>query len=216
MKQCTKCGETKPLTEFHAHKWGDGRRPDCKACRQEYGRRRQSARSRDLSLRKYGITESDWQEIAEIQGGGCAICGEAPPEGARPLCVDHDHETGSLRGLLCPTCNGGLGMFKDDPSLLVAAAQYLKFWSDGWAAAQSTIEQIQGQQQFWQEVQDGYLRPAAQVSGAFVRHESPYACATQRDENRAAWHEHDCGEVGGGWPHPASAHADGPSTPTGW
>lgn len=145
MKQCTKCGETKPLEAFHAQKWGDGRRPDCKECRREYGRRRQVERSRDLSLRKYGINEADWLEVAAIQGGVCAICGNAPAEDRRPLCVDHDHATGYLRGLLCPTCNGGIGMFKDDPSLLVAAAQYLKFWSDGWERAQEVIGQIS----FW-------------------------------------------------------------------
>jgi hypothetical protein len=100
------------------------------------------------------VDEQGWADVLEIQGGVCAICGLSPETGARPLCVDHDHETDDVRGLLCPTCNGGLGMFRDDPALLVTAAQYLKFWSDGWGKAKEII----GQAQFWKEVQDGRLR----------------------------------------------------------
>jgi hypothetical protein len=57
----------------------------------------------------------------ESQGGRCAICRQDRP----PLHVDHDHETGRVRGLLCNSCNNGLGRFAHDPIVLVAASQYM-------------------------------------------------------------------------------------------
>jgi len=55
------------------------------------------------------------------QGGSCAICRTAPA-----VHVDHDHETGAVRALLCFNCNGGLGQFRDDPVVLRAAADYVE------------------------------------------------------------------------------------------
>ena len=57
----------------------------------------------------------------DAQGGLCAICQTAPA-----VHVDHDHETGAVRALLCFNCNGGLGQFRDDPALLQAAADYVE------------------------------------------------------------------------------------------
>lgn len=75
-------------------------------------------------LRTYGLTVEEYDEILETQGGVCAICQNECATGRR-LAVDHDHETGIVRGLLCHTCNLGLGALKDDLSLLEAAAKYL-------------------------------------------------------------------------------------------
>ncbi len=58
-----------------------------------------------------------------MQGGGCAICGKRP--GKVSLHVDHDHETGEVRGLLCVGCNNALGQFRDDLELLARASDYL-------------------------------------------------------------------------------------------
>jgi hypothetical protein len=71
---------------------------------------------------KYGITPDDYARRLQAQGGGCAICGEPPGEIA--LHVDHCHETGRVRGLLCFSCNAGLGQFRHDPELLGAARTY--------------------------------------------------------------------------------------------
>lgn len=85
------------------------------------------------SLRKYGLTPEQLAEMVEAQGNRCAICGEQPdPNGVRAasrLHVDHCHTTGRNRALLCGRCNAGLGHFRDDPALFLAAVEYLKFHS---------------------------------------------------------------------------------------
>ncbi len=71
---------------------------------------------------KYGLTPERYDEMLEAQGGGCAICGKPPGDTA--LHVDHCHETGRVRGLLCFSCNAGLGQFHHDPELLYEAMAY--------------------------------------------------------------------------------------------
>jgi hypothetical protein len=71
--------------------------------------------------RRYGITAEESDAMFEAQGGLCAICRTAPA-----VHVDHDHDTGEVRALLCFGCNGGLGQFKDDPEVLRAAACYVE------------------------------------------------------------------------------------------
>jgi len=75
-------------------------------------------------ITEYGITLVEYREMAALQNGLCAICGEVCKSG-RVLAVDHDHVTGVNRGLLCIRCNNGLGNFRDDPYLLTAALEYL-------------------------------------------------------------------------------------------
>jgi len=72
---------------------------------------------------KYGMTESQWQRIYDQQDGRCAICRKYLDDCT--ACVDHDHETGDIRGILCTQCNSGLGMFKDNVVFLELAAKYL-------------------------------------------------------------------------------------------
>jgi len=73
--------------------------------------------------RTFGITQGDYEELLARQGGGCAICGKKP--GKISLHVDHDHETGEIRGLLCVGCNNALGQLHDDPVLLSRATDYV-------------------------------------------------------------------------------------------
>lgn len=77
----------------------------------------------------YGVTEVQYQAMLDEQGHACAICGETDWAGGRHAGsphVDHDHDTGAVRGLLCGSCNTGLGQFKDDPARLRAAVEYLE------------------------------------------------------------------------------------------
>ena len=76
-------------------------------------------------IRQYGITAKEHDALLASQGGRCALCGRAP-HGARAFSIDHDHLTGQVRGLLCGTCNVGLGAFGDNPELLCAAITYLR------------------------------------------------------------------------------------------
>lgn len=69
------------------------------------------------------LTADEYDALSERQGGRCAICGDVPKG---RLVVDHDHETGKVRGLLCNFCNAALGFFRDDPHRLIAAANYLQ------------------------------------------------------------------------------------------
>jgi hypothetical protein len=76
------------------------------------------------SLKKYGITEEIYDRFFEAQNGCCAICRK--PSDYKRLAVDHDHLTGTVRGLLCQDCNLGLGLFKDNPESLLTAIIYLR------------------------------------------------------------------------------------------
>jgi Recombination endonuclease VII len=75
----------------------------------------------------YGLTVEAYNALLVGQSGRCALCLTATPGGGRSrFCVDHDHESGKVRGLLCVTCNTGLGLYRDSPDLLRAAATYLE------------------------------------------------------------------------------------------
>ena len=72
---------------------------------------------------KYSLTKAERSALLAAQGGVCAICGGV--EDGKVLVVDHCHDTGRVRGLLCNYCNAGLGFFKDNPTSLQAAIRYL-------------------------------------------------------------------------------------------
>lgn len=81
-------------------------------------------------LKRHGMTEAEYLAMHDDQGGTCAICREPESKTDKNgrrflLCIDHDHDTGQVRGLLCQECNKGLGAFDDDPDRLKAAAEYL-------------------------------------------------------------------------------------------
>lgn len=73
---------------------------------------------------KYGIDKNDFDSMLTTQNNVCAICSGPDKIGWR-LTVDHNHETGKIRGLLCGHCNRGLGLFMDNPQILLAAINYL-------------------------------------------------------------------------------------------
>ena len=79
---------------------------------------------RTTTLRaRYGITIDEYDARFKDQGGVCAICYE-PAEGR--LYVDHDHETGEVRGLLCRDCNSALGLLRDNTDRMRSAIKYLE------------------------------------------------------------------------------------------
>ena len=138
MKKCTKCGELKSLFEFSKHKrHRDGLRFRCKGCEAEdakakkkeslekdYLGTRLKERANNLK-RMFGMSLEDYEQKAKAQNNVCVICKEACKSG-KNLAVDHDHNTGAIRDLLCGNCNGGLGKFQDSPELLEKAAEYLR------------------------------------------------------------------------------------------
>lgn len=84
---------------------------------------RDKVRLRDIKWR-YGVTEEQYREAMDRQGGKCAIC-RAERSGKRSLHVDHCHVTGVFRGLLCSHCNTAIGKFKESTDLLMKAIQYI-------------------------------------------------------------------------------------------
>lgn len=115
----------------------------CKRCKIRRMPRGENA-NRDRVMTRYGITFADYQAMHGNQNGRCAIC-DGPPNGNGKkygrFSVDHDHDTNEIRGLLCGTCNSGLGMFRDDPHLLDLASDYLRFGPRTlmWYALQETV-----------------------------------------------------------------------------
>ena len=109
-----------------ARKWAQDN-PDRVAARNQLykadGRRRRNDRRYHLK-KTWGLTIEEYEAMLASQGGVCAICGRPPREDIA-LHVDHDHETGAIRGLTCFRCNNALGDLNDDPELLARAADYL-------------------------------------------------------------------------------------------
>src|SRR5262249_41281101 len=126
MKRCPDCGEWKPLDEFPRNKNSkDGRHAYCKPCHNARGKeskQRLYGGERHYHLmRRYGISAAEFDRLLAEQGGACAICGREDREH-----VDHDHQTGKVRGILCFNCNGGLGQFSDNTERLANAIEYLE------------------------------------------------------------------------------------------
>jgi hypothetical protein len=145
-KLCGRCENVKPLSDFSKTLQG---RPSlhCTECMEDLRRtakersserqrayykantakmRERNKRNRKADpgkdrRRRYRISEEDYQRMVAVQGGRCAACGEAAE-----LFVDHCHSTGIVRGLLCHTCNVGLGQLKDRDDRLVAAIAYIE------------------------------------------------------------------------------------------
>lgn len=127
LRVCTECGESKPLEQFPVHRQARaGRARRCCTCKNAATRCRAKLGAR---YRRKGLTIEDFQELYDAQNGVCAICSQ--PEirtrsgAVRILCIDHDHQTGMIRGLLCSRCNVILGQVRDIPETLLAAAAYL-------------------------------------------------------------------------------------------
>lgn len=139
-KICRLCSDEKPIDRFSWRNDSKKYRTECKDClnvlkrsQPRYGKwhKENPERVKELNkrsgLRKnYGITLEYYNEMKESQNHMCKICGTDSPNNHGQFCVDHCHETGKIRGLLCDICNRGLGYFKDNVNFLESAAKYLK------------------------------------------------------------------------------------------
>jgi hypothetical protein len=123
-RMCTKCEMVKSIDQFHFRSAKHTIRfPWCKVCHPKEETTPEVTRRRKLQY-KYGISTDEYDRLFMEQNGVCLIC-KSPPKEGRRLSVDHDHETGLVRGLLCQPCNLGLGSFRDNPIRLMAALTYL-------------------------------------------------------------------------------------------
>ena len=137
---CKKCGVRKTPEEFYFANGRIHRRRTCKECvevmrkanlaSKPSGEWEEHLRKRHLRT-EYGISAEEFYKLLGSQEGRCSICRVEMDSTTRrnvpnKVQVDHDHKTGQVRGLLCFSCNTGLGKFRDSEELLHAAIAYLK------------------------------------------------------------------------------------------
>ena len=118
LKTCNRCGEEKP----HYVSERGNTCIDCKKQqrKERYARQKDEERERHLQ-KQYGISQEVYEHMYSLQEGACKIC----TKNFSRLHVDHCHETGKVRGLLCGSCNRAIGLLKDDVSNLSNAIEYL-------------------------------------------------------------------------------------------
>jgi hypothetical protein len=127
---CEKCGGT----EFYQEKTGRNR---CAQCQKERMRAIYASEAYKTKHRHYDrlkrrrCSSQEYNKRLKEQDGKCAICNVKLDDKLRAedplIIIDHSHETGILRGLLCDNCNWGLGNFKDNPKFLLNAIKYLEY-----------------------------------------------------------------------------------------
>ena len=122
---CYACNKDKEESAFIKRR-GTGLAKLCQPCRTK--REQNQGRHASYLKTRYGISKFDYTLLHQEQEGRCAIC-KSPETDVSSLCVDHDHTTGQVRGLLCRLCNTGLGAFKDNPEALQEAIRYLEWAS---------------------------------------------------------------------------------------
>lgn len=112
--------------------WRDKKKDDpeyrarrCELSRDWYKTEKGRAYRRKERLARYGLTEETYQALLVAQEHKCAICEVELVDNDRGCHVDHRHDTGRVRGLLCGKCNVGIGMFDEDEDLLFSAMNYL-------------------------------------------------------------------------------------------
>jgi hypothetical protein len=133
VKKCGKCKVEKPTTDFH--KLGssaDGLQPRCKPCRLADERKRYQGNphvrlaARESGLRRrYGVSVAQYDAMLAAQGGVCKLC-DGVCSGGGVLAVDHNHETGEVRGLLCAVCNTAVERLDSVPGWAERASAYVR------------------------------------------------------------------------------------------
>lgn len=116
---------SKERMKVYRKKWNDLNPDKVKKARNAWRRDKIKALQRHRKY-KYGLTPEQTTKMWNDQGGKCAICFDHFKDGL--FHVDHCHIYGYVRGLLCPRCNRGLGVFRDDVDMLKRAAAYVDYW----------------------------------------------------------------------------------------
>lgn len=127
-KICSRCNIDKPITDYNRYKKFKNGEPYfayytyCKKCKVSV----YSANQRASYLKKkFNLTVEEYQDLYIAQSGVCLICKVDFLTLPKRPAIDHCHNTGKIRGLLCANCNAGIGFLKDDPKILREAAKYL-------------------------------------------------------------------------------------------
>lgn len=155
MKKCSCCKETKSLREFvqdkrkehgvgsrckkchnaHSSIWYQNNKEQARACitrwKKSHPINTKRSQLKQNLKRAYGITIEEYDAMLMAQGGLCLICHTDSPGGRGRFNVDHDHDTGKIRGLLCQSCNIAIGHMREDPKRLRSAADYLEYHGAG-------------------------------------------------------------------------------------
>lgn len=116
LKICTKCGEEYPATSEYFYKRKDRKYrlvSWCKRCASEYYKSNKEKGRGSRYKREYGINLKDYNDMFATQKGKCKICGVHQLEMKKKLSIDHNHDTGMVRGLLCIPCNAALGNIEE-------------------------------------------------------------------------------------------------------
>lgn len=123
MKVCIKCKNELPDDQFHkrTYKTGNvGLQSSCKTCSSK--QRAKYYKPHDAARRKFKLSDEEYTALIEKSQGHCSVCD-------RPLtkvCIDHDHKTGRVRGVLCNNCNTALGLVGDNTATLSKLIQWLE------------------------------------------------------------------------------------------
>jgi len=148
LKFCNGCQEWRSRGDFNTDSGSpDGKSYRCRPCRKKYRRQKEvKARTsaynkkyaadnpelmkqkdrKNMLKRFWNMTSEQYNEMLKAQNGTCALCDRTESSPNKSLCIDHDHITGKIRGLLCDNHNRAMGLFKDSIEDLEKAVEYLK------------------------------------------------------------------------------------------
>lgn len=123
---CKQCRTGKPITEFSVDNQKRTKYSSwCRSCQKAKAVDRRKYYKHGHTLKKYGLSETDYEQMLIKQNGVCAICSKPQKPSTKRLAVDHCHTTGIVRGLLCSGCNTAIGQFNDNIETLKSAISYL-------------------------------------------------------------------------------------------
>lgn len=138
LRKCTSCDTVAYTTEdlilfVSHHQAKHGKKNLCNVCGRKKGKQWRTENKelvKELDKwnkvkSRYGITKDEYNTMFEKQNGTCKICKTHQADLQRGLVIDHCHDTGEVRGLLCDKCNKGLGFFEDNAETMLSAITYL-------------------------------------------------------------------------------------------